>query len=350
MIRLALSIAATLYILTGCSPAPQTPLSSASVIKGVNYIGVTVTDLDRATDFYTEMMDLELVGSDPFIPAPSMSALVGSDQTRAQTRMLRSVNAQFRLMQFDQAAGITPAPAPPVQGPGIAHLCFQVAQSTNMYQRALDSGATPIGAPELVQLIGRNPVYYGYAHDQDGILFEIEEVDKEKLPEDRRPPNDYRIRHVSLATGDMDRLISFYSSLLDTPNPRQVGGSNGVSGERFDKVSGLTNSSIRMTWFQVRNLELEIFEYVSHPPQANDTPRTLTDVGYNMIVFDVADLDAARTKFLSAGGTLELESEQLDGAPAFFGRDPDGNILAFQAAEASSGVSSQNFSGNGTGS
>lgn len=349
MIRTALSIAATLSVLTCCSPAPSPPLNPDSVIKGVNYVGVTVTDLDRATAFYADVMDLDLVASDEFTTTPAMSALAGAEEMRAQTRLLRSVNAQFRLMQFDTKPGLSPRSAPPVQGPGIAHLCFQVAQSTNMYQRALDNGAAPIGDSELVQLISQNPVFYGYATDQDGILFEIEEVDKDQLPEDRRSENDYRIRHVSLATGDMDRLISFYSALFDTPNPRQIGGQNGISGERFDRVSGLKESSLRMAWFQVRNLELEIFEYVSHPPEASAAPRTLADIGYNMIVFDVADLEAARAKFLLAGGTLELESERLDGAPTFFGRDPDGNILAFQAADASSEASSQNFSGNGIG-
>lgn len=349
MIRSAILVAATFALITGCTPSQPSTSQAAPVINGVNYVGVTVSDLERSTAFYSEIMDLEVVADDPFASTPAMESIVGAPQITAQTRMLRSVNAQFRLMQFDESPNVLQATAIPVQGPGIAHLCFQVAQSTNLYQNAIERGAVPIGDPDLVQLISRNPVYYGYATDPDGIVFEIEEVDIEKLPEERRAPHDYRIRHISLATGDMDRLVAFYGALLDTPNPRRVGGKNGISGERFDKVSGLPNSSVRMTWFQTRNLELEVFQYVSHPPAMPDTPRRLTDIGYNMIVFDVDDLDAAREKLLAAGGTLELERETLDGVPTLFGRDPDGNILAFQAAPETAVVSSRNFNGNGTG-
>lgn len=332
-------------LIGACGPTEQPALSPDAIVGGVNYVGVTVTDLDASTQYYSDVMAMEVVDT---APATFADELTNGAITGAQTRMLRSVNAQIRLFEFEGADQNTPAPPAALQGPGIAHICFQVAQSVNMYKRALERGARPIGDADLVQLISRNPVYYGYAKDRDGIVFEIEEIDKDKIPEDRRPLNDYRIRHVSLATADLDQLVSFYSALLDIESPRQVGGADGISGERFDKVSGLAGSSIRMAWFQIRNLELEIFQYVSHPPEPAASPRMLNDLGYNFIVFDTVDLDRAREKIVVAGGAIIDGPETLDGHLAIFARDPDGNILAFQVTKPTDVFSSQNFSGNGT--
>ena len=125
MIRSAVAFAASVALITSCGPSQTPPAPADPVINGVNYVGVTVSDLERATAFYSEIMDLETVASDPFTTTPDMAPLAGAPQRSAQTRMLRSVNAQFRLMQFDDVANVSQAPALPVQGPGIAHLCFQ---------------------------------------------------------------------------------------------------------------------------------------------------------------------------------------------------------------------------------
>ncbi|MEO1188553.1 MAG: VOC family protein, partial [Pseudomonadota bacterium] len=222
------------------------------------------------------------------------------------------------------------------------------AQSTNTYQNFLAGGAIAIGDPELVQLSFRNPVYYGYVEDLDGAVIEIEHVDVEKLNLPEPPQNQYRIRHVALASPDVERIAEFYSKFLDQPDPRRVGGSGGFGGARIDAVSGLEGSKIKMAWFQIRNLELEISQYVSHPTEVPATPRSIDATGYNVIVLDVEDLDAAQAKFTEAGGTIVTEPEAMDGGQIVFGRDPDGNLIGLQVAPAESVVSAKNFSGNGT--
>jgi predicted enzyme related to lactoylglutathione lyase len=66
-----------------------------------------------------------------------------------------------------------------------------------------------------------------------------------------------------------------------------------------------------------------------------------------MIVFEVADLQAARESLLAAGGTTVTDVAPMDGGSIFFGRDPDGNLLGFQTTPPDAVVSSQNFDGNG---
>ncbi len=317
-----------------------------AVVQGVNYIGVAVADLEQATDLYSSAANLESVNEDP-LASTLLQAFGSQDGLQAKTRLMRSVNAQLRFMQF--APGGRPATnfSPvPVNGPGIAHICYQVADETQTYQRFLQGGASHIGNPDPVQLNPRNPVVYAYAHDRDGIMIEVEHIDFSKVSRPRK--NDYRIRHVSLASPNIEPMVEFYSLLMEEPDPRRSGIGGSLSGLPFDQVSGLPGTRIEMAWFQVRNLELELIQYHSHPTELPSNPRPLDAPGYNLIMFDVASLDGARALLQEAGATSITEPMSVDGGQAIFARDPDGNLLGFQQIAADSPFSSRNFADNGT--
>lgn len=337
-----------IVVLAGCSRGePGRP--DDAVIRGIHYVGIVVSDIERSAGFYRQIADLASVENGELHHHPVIDTLVDRTGARASTKLLRSSNAQLRLMQFENpSAAAKAAPQMQVYGPGIAHLCFQVNRETRSYQRFLEAGGTPIGDREMAQINPMNPVYYAYGRDFDQAIIEIEHVDIEALELDTPPKNDYRIRHISLATPDIDRATKFYSHLLQEENPRRVGNWFPVSGDEVDKVSGLPGSELKFAWFQVRNLELEIIQYTSHPTELADTPRPVDANGYNMIVFDVTDLNAASKRFIAAGGTVVVEEKPMDGGKILFGRDLDGNLLGFQQLPDSSALSSQNFAGNGT--
>ncbi len=348
MVRATSWVLAVLLIAACGGPKSPSPERTETVIRGVNYVGLTVRDLDAAADFYTSATDLTLVDERTLENSPALDAIAGRSGVTIDARLYRSANAQVRFMQFAAPSEkATATSRVDVQGPGFSHVCYQVVKTTRAYERFLEAGGTTVGAPEMVQLNPRNPVEYAYARDIDGTLFEVEHVDIEKLDLDTPPKNDYRIRHVAIATPDIDRITSFYSVLFEDPNPRRIGRLGGISGENLDKVSGLPNSKIKMSWFQIRNVEFEIGHYVSHPTETPSSPRPIDAPGYNMIVFDVTDLNAAREKLTEAGGVIVSDAEAMDGGEMFFGRDPDGNLLGFQVAPANAAVSAQNFEDNG---
>ena len=345
MRKIAIALLAALF-LGACTGSPE-PVDT--VFRGIHYVGVSVSDLDRSTAFYSEAADLTLVDDGVLERSPVIETLAGRSDVRAMTRLIKSSNAQLRFMQFEnRSAAAQAAPRVEVYGPGIAHLCFQVAKKTETYERFLEAGATPIGAREMVQINPRRPVDYAYVHDADGIIIEVEHVDIAALDLDTPPKYDYRIRHISLATPDIDRAVEFYSILLDQKKPRRVGGGLiSLSGEHFDKVSGLPGTKLEFAWFQVRNLELEIIQYHSHPTEVPAEPRPVDALGYNMIVFDVTDLETAREKLIAAGGTVVTEAQAMDDGSILFGRDLDGNLLGFQVLAADAVLSSQNFEDSG---
>ncbi|MEM7701560.1 MAG: VOC family protein [Pseudomonadota bacterium] len=330
---------------------PQTSqLPADSVIKGVGWVGATVSDLDQTAQLYSDAVGFETVDGEAIEENAAFDQLGGREGLVAQTRMMRSVNMQIRFMSFADPSEAAKATGPmPVEGPGIMHMCYQVDQRTQTYEKFLDGGASYLGKKEMQQLNPRNPVLYAYARDPDGLIAEIEHVDVDALDLPAPPNNDRRIRHVALATPDVDRLAEFYSVLLGQPEFRRLGGWSflRMEGEKIDAVSGLEGAVGESAWFQIRNLELEIFQFHSHPTSVPERPRPIDALGYNMIVLDVSDLSAATDLFVEAGGTIVTEPTPMDGGELVFGRDPDSNLIGLQTAPTDALVSSRNFKNNG---
>jgi len=336
-------------LLSGCSIfGGSSEVEPDSVIIGVNYIGASVSDLERTGKLYRDAVDLQSVDQSVITEDALFDKLAGRTGVEAQTQMMRSVNAQVRFMNFaNPSKEAMAAGSVDVHGPGIAHVCYQVNQTTNAYQKFLTGGAKHIGAKEMVQIRASNPVHYAYARDFDNLIAEIEEVDVTKLDLTKPPENDYRIRHVSLATTDMDRIVKFYSTFLGGQEARRAGNWFGLSGESTDKISGHKDAEIEMAWFQVRNLELELIQYYNPKPEPLAKPRPIDALGYNMIVFGVSDMEAARKRLIDAGGSVVSEPEAMDGGQIMFGRDPDGNLIGLQVVAKGSVFSSKNFKNNG---
>lgn len=333
----ALSISS---LLVACSKidVPDEP-----IIEGIAFVSMSVSDVERTASMLSEAAGMDAHSLDA-ASALAWSRMMGSEN--APSVLLRGFNAQLLAQQHPEPPA-SPS-AVPVNGPGIAHLCFQVNQTTETYEAFLSQGAEAIGNPDLVQINPKRPVYYGYLHDHDGILYEVEHVDVEALDLPEPPPNDYRIRHISLATPDMEAAVEFYAVLFSEPEPRWVGRLLSLRGENLDAVSGLPDSKIQMAWFQSRNLELELIQYESHATERPESPRPFDALGYNLIVFDVSDLEAARARVSQAGGQVLNELTDVPGGLGFLARDPDGNLLGFQKVAAVSELSSAQFSGNGT--
>ena len=193
MQRIALIMLLTLSM-AGCSwfggesTRPENP-----VVRGISYVGMTVSDLDASTLLYQDAAALVTVTDSSIGQHPLHQVLLSEEQRAGKTRLLKSANAQLNLMMFDNPSDNARSySAVDVQGPGIAHVCYQVNQNTNTYQKFLAAGATHVGDEAMVHLNPKRPVYYAYARDADGVVFEVEHVDvassgvacasKEQLP------------------------------------------------------------------------------------------------------------------------------------------------------------------------
>ncbi|MEO0368154.1 MAG: VOC family protein [Pseudomonadota bacterium] len=342
----ALLILVSITLLSACgSNEAEWRLPEDSFVKGVNFVGISVSNLSDSQALYSNSVDLQPVTSVKLDADNLLGAITDNTELSAQAVLLRGANAQVLMMEFNVPSTIA---ATPVNGPGIAHMCFQVDATTETYQKFLAGGASVIGDEDMVQLNPKNPVKYAYVADLNGAIVEIEHVDVAQLNLPTPPKYKYRTRHAALATPDLDSILPFYESLLDQKKPRRIGRWWQLKGDKIDSVSGLEGSKLEMSWFQIRNLELEISQFHSHPTQRPANPRPIEALGYNMIVLEVESLEDASTRVLSAGGKIIGTSDSTVGGPTLFARDPDGNLLGFQATDKSSPYSSQQFLNNGT--
>jgi catechol 2,3-dioxygenase-like lactoylglutathione lyase family enzyme len=305
---------------------------------------MTVSDLAKSERLYSDVYDFEPAASGAEQFTPMLSELVNAPGGAPETSLLRTTNFQMLLMSFGGSEGASHnaplKPAVPVNGPGIAHVCYQVDKKTETYQKFLKGGATHIGDIEMTSLSPITPVKYAYAHDIDGIALEIEHLNMTWLPDSMTEGFDRRIRHVSFATPDINRLVDFYANFMDVKKPRR---GDRLKSEKMDKVSGLEGSELSMGWVHVGNMELEFIQYHSHPVSLPDEPRSLQALGYNMILLDVESVDLAKQKFVSAGGILLEKKSSVDGIPVTWGRDPDGNLIGLFSPPLSSKLSSKSF-------
>lgn len=287
---------------------------------GINHVGLSVRDLDRAIDFYRSTTTLELAGRTPLSGRPSTPGAATDDE--CNVAIMQGPNAYLELRQHGRADSDDPRPVP-VQGPGFTHVCYQSPASFELYSRFTDGGADLVSrGDEPIDLAGAG-VRYAYARDGDGIMFEVEQLD--------RAPFDGSIwiAHVALVSHDLDRLVDFYEQLLGVAPYRRV---NKVIGPRADEVTGLDDVRIRAAWFNAGNMVLELWQYVNPVTLQPGPPEPFDSIGYNKFVFEVEDLDAEIER-LTGFGVEFLESPTEAGAGQgreVFARDPDGNLFGLQ--------------------
>lgn len=324
-------MAAALALLAACA-APAKPAAVAApdgpLVRGVAYVGQSVSDIEKTTAYYHATAALSVVAEGSLSGAKALQTIAGKP-VRVETRLLRGSTGQIRLMQFKApGAAAKSAGIVPVQGPGITHVCHQSPDDKPLFAKFIAAGAKPVSRTgDLVQLRPDVPVRYGYARDPDGTMSETEQLMREGLTWT------YRMRHVAIAVADIDRTVAFYTALLGRePRERR---SNLVN-KTLDVTADLDNVKLDVAWYNLNNLELEVWEYLNHPVMAPTPPRPLEALGYNMIVLDVSDADLAAARLVEAGGKLEVKAAAMDGGRMAFGRDPDGNLIGlFEVDEAS---------------
>jgi catechol 2,3-dioxygenase-like lactoylglutathione lyase family enzyme len=134
---------------------------------------MSVTDLKASVEFYSEALGVRLQNTPDTMQAEDASL---GFSTPSNSAVLAFPNGYLKLSEYDRS-DFSPPPVLPVKGPGITHVCYQSPTSEDIYQRLINGGATTVSRGEQpVHLLGQG-VYYAYARDHDGIMYETEHLD-----------------------------------------------------------------------------------------------------------------------------------------------------------------------------
>lgn len=300
--------------------------SCASSVIGIHHVGMSVTDLKASVEFYTEALGVSLQATSETMPNEDGSQGFVAPSNSA---MLVFPNGYLRLSEYDRS-DLSPSPVLPVKGPGITHVCYQSPTSEDIYQRLMDRGATSVSRGEQpVHLLGQG-VYYAYARDHDGIMYETEHLDHAPFE------GPIWFSHAALVSPDLDRLVEFYSLLFDTkPNRR----TDRASGPRFDEVAAYDDVMIRAAWFDIGNMILEMWQFVNPVTPEPQRPSAIEDLGYNKVAFEVSDLHKEYDRLMAQGvAFLSSPATSVDGWEVCL-RDPDGNLISLIQPCAETGLS-----------
>lgn len=291
--------------------------SNTSTVKGINHVGLSVSNLEASVEFYTKATTVKL---EPSMRLGNSAAEEASGflNKPVERTTLAGPNGRLELSQYDPSLS-GPAEILPVEGPGVTHVCYQSPTEQDIYSRFKELGATPVSRGTEPVDLGGYGVYYAYERDADGIMFETEHLDKAPFE------GPIWISHVALVTPDVDRAAEFYENLFGfKPNRR----TNKAAGPTFDDVADHKDVHIRAAWFDIGNMTLEIWQFVNPVTTDPGEPFPFEKIGYNKFAFEVADIDKDYKRLVADGVEFLSEPVKSDESTEVFARDPDGNLFS----------------------
>ena len=111
-------------------------------IKRIHHTAVSVADMERALEFYVDVLGLDLVFDSAISPNPSLDAVVGMDDAAGRVCWVEAGDTMLELWQWDHPQG---RPVPDDYRPadrGVTHFAFVVDDVEELHRRILDHGLT----------------------------------------------------------------------------------------------------------------------------------------------------------------------------------------------------------------
>jgi glyoxylase I family protein len=149
------------------------------MIRGVHHVAISTANLERALEFYRDILGLKVVfelgwpaGTEV---ADKITALKGSS---AKWAVLTAGNAMIELFEYASPAPKQADPHRPVCDHGITHICLDVKDVDSEYERLKAAGMTFHCPPQNLDSVVRTT----YGRDPDGNVIELQEIMQEDSP------------------------------------------------------------------------------------------------------------------------------------------------------------------------
>ena len=141
-------------------------------LRRVHHIGITVRDVGRSLEFWRSFLGIEPRWRQ-ILDAPYLGRVTGYPGVEIDAAVIElpgGVILEILDYQVDGKAPNSPATA----NPGNVHICIETDDIDAMWERAVDSGATPVSPGPVEITAGPNTgVRACYLRDPDGITLEL---------------------------------------------------------------------------------------------------------------------------------------------------------------------------------
>lgn len=130
------------------------------MIKGINHVGISVANFERALQFYRDVIGMEIVVDKAF-SGEMYEAILGLKGARGRVAALRLGDQYIELFEFVNPQA-KPAPAHrAVCDHGITHFCLAVEDIYGEYERLKAAGVVfhcpPQDSGQAIATYGRDP-------------------------------------------------------------------------------------------------------------------------------------------------------------------------------------------------
>ena len=330
---LAVTLALSASTLLRSAPAGA---PTAVVARAVEGVSIVVSDLDRAVDFYTRVLDFEKIAETEVWGEPFERA-DGVFGARIRVATLRLGDETVELREFLAPRGAPIAPGGRSNDRSFQHIAIIVSDMDRAYRRLREhhvehASSGPQRLPDWNPNAGGIEAFY--FKDPDGHPLEILRFPEGKGdPKWRRPSSKLflGIDHTAIVVADTETSLRFWRDALGL----RVAGRSENWGPEQERLNSVFGARLRITALRAgAGPGVEFLEYLAPaggspaPPgaKANDLASTAT-------VVEVAEVESAARSLLEGGytwvspGAVALPKDALSLSKAALVRDPDGHFV-----------------------
>ena len=330
LVAIALSVSFAVPPATAQTVATATP--SALAVEGVS---IPVSDLDRAREFYTSVLDFVAV-SEAEVTDPQFDRLVGVFGVRARILALALGQEEIELIEY-----MTPGGRPiPVDSRSndlwFQHIAIIVSDMDRAYERLrahdVDHASTgPQRLPDWNPAAGGIEAFY--FKDPDGHTLEILAFPEGKGDPRWHQPGDrlfLGIDHTAIAVRDTEASLRFYRDFLGM----KVAGESENWGPEQERLNNVFGARLRITSLRTpAGPAIELLEYLA-PTTGRPMPvdSRAPDLWHWVTRIAIGDVDRAvaprpeAPRLVSPGG-VDVGRVGLGFGRGAMVRDPDGHAM-----------------------
>ncbi len=309
--------------------------SYAQSVVAVEKVTITVSDLDSAVDFYTQVLDFQKAG-EYALNAETTRRLFGFSNTHVTTRIAK-LNLGNELIELMEFSGLAKGRQIPQDSRSndlwFQHIAIVVSDMDRAYDRVYDAkvahvSTSPQTLPAYIPAAAGITAFY--FRDPDGHNLELIHYPKGKGNPKWQNNLDGRlflgIDHTAIGIDDTGRGLAFYHQLLKL----QVAGNSENHGTEQEHLNQVFGARLLITGLHVtKGFGVEFLDYIA-PPGGRPYPADSTpgDLWHWHITFAVTKLAEIRDQLINNGHVVISRGIlQLDDKQAILVRDPDGHAI-----------------------
>jgi catechol 2,3-dioxygenase-like lactoylglutathione lyase family enzyme len=326
-------------VLSALSTSGLFAQKSSALIDGVAAVGITVSDMDRAVDFYSRVLTFEKI-SDTEVFGEDYEHLEGVFGLRIRVVRMRLGGEFIELTEYLAPKG-RPIPVDSRSNDRwFQHIAIIVSDLDKAYswlrQNKVEHASS---GPQRLPDWNKNAAGISafYFKDPDGHPIEVLQFPSDKGPAKWHDATDklfLGIDHTAIVVGDTDASIRFYRDVLGM----HVAGESENYGTEQEHLNNVFGAHLRITALRgTSGPGIELLDYLAprngrpfpEDEHANDLVHRQTVLITRSAELAARELTIAKANFVSSG-LIANQNKELGFKAAFVVRDPDGHAIEIE--------------------